>query len=244
MNLFKLEKLKIEAYSTSRRSLGDRRGTFEAMFNPASFSQKYEIAYAKDAGLGIGNEKVDYQRSKPSVLTLTLVLDGTGVSEFGLSALLRRKTVAARVKEFLDLTYRVNGAIHEPNYLTVKWGGGLTFACRLGSVNINYTTLDRDGSPLRAELEATFLSDADVKKLMRTANLTSPDLTHRLVVKEGDTLPLLSQQVYGSSQHYLMVAAANGLDDFRDLRPGMELAFPPLQNPSAEDGAAGDGTSA
>ncbi len=228
MNLFKLEKLKVEAYPSSARSLAQRIGTFEAMFNPDSFSQQYAIAYGKNKGFGSRNQKVDYQRNRPSELKLKLVLDGTGVSDYGLSALLGRKSVAARVKDFLDLAFRVNGNIHEPNYLTVRWGDALSFACRLGSVNVNYTNFDRDGSPLRAELDTTFLSDQDVKKLMRETNLSSPDLTHRVVVKEGDTLPFLSQQIYGSPEHYLMVASANGLDNFRDLPPGLELAFPPL----------------
>jgi nucleoid-associated protein YgaU len=34
--------------------------------------------------------------------------------------------------------------------------------------------------------------------------------------------------VYGDPRHYLLVAAANRLDDFRSLSPGQELRFPPV----------------
>ena len=62
----------------------------------------------------------------------------------------------------------------------------------------------------------------------RQANLQSPDLTHRRVVKEGDTLPLLCREIYGAPAYYLRVAQVNGLDDFRILTPGQELFFPPF----------------
>jgi nucleoid-associated protein YgaU len=208
------------------------------MFNPASFSQQYEILYTKNAGYGATNQQVDYQRSKPGALNLLLTVDGTGVSEIGLAALLGQKTVTERVKQFLDLTFRVNGKIHEPNFLTVEWGT-LVFACRLGKVEITYTTFDRDGSPLRAQLNATFLGDQEVKKQMSMDSLSSPDLTHWVTVAEGDTLPVLAQRIYGSADNYLTVAEANGLDNFRALEPGMELAFPPLDTSSTPPPANG-----
>ena len=110
-NPFKLEKLKIKAYN-SRSRAGNPIGTFEAMFNPASFNQRYEIQYGKGQGFNSTNKVINYARSKPSQLTLQLVLDGTGVDEIGLSVLGSRKTVQERIKEFVDLTFRMNGAIH------------------------------------------------------------------------------------------------------------------------------------
>jgi nucleoid-associated protein YgaU len=99
----------------------------------------------------------------------------------------------------------------------------------LQSVDIKYTTFDRDGSPLHAELAAVFVEDLDPKKKASLDRLSSPDLTHRRVVRSGDTLPLLCREIYGSAQHYLRVAEVNRLDDFRELRPGQELIFPPFE---------------
>ncbi len=228
----KLKKLTIKAYKSRSRGTGDLVGTFEAMFNPASFSQKYEIEYGKNQGMNSTNKVVSYSRSKPRALNLKLILDGTGVHEMGISQLAGQKTVSERVKEFIDLTFRMNGTIHEPNFLVVEWGGqedgGLIFSCRLGSVDVSYSSFDRDGSPLRAELDVTLISDQDVKKRMAKENKSSPDLTHSRIVKSGDTLPLLCQEIYGRSDYYLRVAQVNDLDDFRNLRPGQELFFPPL----------------
>jgi len=234
LDRMKLKKLKITAYSDGRRSVADEKGTFEAMFNPTSFSQKYEILYSKNQGINSTGKKVAYARSKPRELSLKLILDGTGVHEMGIRQLAGPSTVSDQVKKFIDLAFRMNGDIHEPNFLLVEWGGkedgGLIFSCRLASVNVSYTSFNRDGSPLRAELDISLISDKEVKKRQVKENKNSPDLTHRRVVKSGDTLPLLTKEIYGSAGHYLRVAQVNKLDDFRNLTPGQELIFPPLES--------------
>jgi nucleoid-associated protein YgaU len=233
LDRMKLQKLTIKAYRKTARSVGDLIGTFEAPFNPDSFSQKYVIEYGKHQGLNSTNKPVNYSRSKPRELSLKLLLDGTGVQDMGILQLGKQKTVSTRVKEFLDLTFHMNGDIHEPNFLVAEWGGkedgGLIFSCRLGSVDVAYTSFNRDGSPLRAELDVTLISDQDIRKRMARENKNSPDLTHSRVVKSGDSLPLLTKEVYGSSAYYLRIAQVNGLDDFRNLTPGQTIIFPPLE---------------
>ena len=56
----------------------------------------------------------------------------------------------------------------------------------------------------------------------------SPDLTHFRVVKAGDTLPLMAQQHYGAPGFVGLVVAANNLKNFRTLKVGQELYFPPI----------------
>jgi LysM repeat protein len=233
LDSMKLKKLTIKAYRKRERS-EPALGTFEAMYNPASFSQKYGIQYNKKQGLNSTDKEAVYAYSDPRELNLKLILDGTGVHEMGILKLGPQKTVSERVKDFIDLSFHMNGNIHEPNFLVVEWGGkedgGLIFPCRLASVNVSYTSFNRDGSPLRAELDVTLISDEAKKKRIAKENKRSPDLTHHRIVKSGDTLPLLTKEVYGSATHYLRVAQANNLDDFRNLTPGQELFFPPLES--------------
>ena len=230
-NPFKLEKLTITAYQDKKRATPVGQ-PFKAMFNPESFSQSYAIEYGKNQGMNSSNQKVDYARSKPSELSLKLLLDGTGSHELGAVTLKNKligndKTVAERIKQLLDISFRMNGKIHEPNYLLVSWGS-LIFSCRLSTIDINYTSFNPDGTPLRAELDIKLLADQEAKKQMSLEAKSSPDLTHSRIVKEGDTLPLLSKEIYGSAGHYLWIAQQNQLDDFRNLSPGLRLFFPPL----------------
>ncbi|MGR9053652.1 MAG: LysM peptidoglycan-binding domain-containing protein, partial [Gammaproteobacteria bacterium] len=69
----------------------------------------------------------------------------------------------------------------------------------------------------------------EVKTRMARESLSSPDLTHARMVLAGDTLPLMTERIYGTSKYYLRIAQINGLDDFRNLKPGSMLVFPPLE---------------
>ena len=226
-NQFKLEKLKIKAYKDVKRNEPDWVGTFEAMFNPESFSRKFEVVYGKSQGINTSDQTAKYSRNEPAELNLKLILDGTGASEPKMLRPTGGMKVSEQVDKLLKLTFGMNGDIHEPNYLVVAWGD-LNFSCRFGSLNVNYTSFDRSGVALRAELDITLYSDLDVEKRKAKEDKTSPDLTHSRVVMAGDTLPLLVKQVYGSTDHYLWLAGFNQLDDFRNLKPGQRLRFPPL----------------
>jgi nucleoid-associated protein YgaU len=84
-----------------------------------------------------------------------------------------------------------------------------------------------------ARLKTNFISDEDPDKRGLLENKSSPDLTHTRIVKSGDTLPLLTKEIYGSSQYYLRLAQINNINDFRNLTPGCEIIFPPLDRNGA-----------
>lgn len=231
-NLFKLEKLKINVYG-NRLRIGLPQDTFTVMFNPASVSMRHENVFHKLQGINTSGRRAMYSHSRSDQLKLELVLDGTGVTDFGLASLvgLGSKSVADQIDDFLKLCFHMDGEIHEPKFLKIQWGEGVLkdFDCRLQSVDISYTSFDRNGAPLRATLETTFVEDPEPSKRVRQEGKNSPDLSHTRIVKSGDTLPLLSQEIYGSSEHYLRLAQVNDLDDFRNLTPGQEIIFPPLE---------------
>lgn len=224
-NPFKLHKLKINAYESSKRR-GQPQASFTVMFNPASFAMRHENVFQKQQGLNTSGRQALYSHSQASTLQLDLILDGTGVVES-----IGQKSVATQIKDLLELCFYMDGKIHEPKYLKIQWGEGALkdFDCRLQSVDIEYSAFDRNGAPLHATLKTTFVADLDPNKRVRQEGKNSPDLTHTRVVKAGDTLPLLAKAIYGSAHYYLRVAQANHLDDFRNLTPGQELFFPPLE---------------
>ena len=66
------------------------------------------------------------------------------------------------------------------------------------------------------------------KDLEAESNKSSPDLTHVIEVRAGDTLPNLCNKVYNDPSYYMQVARVNNLSDFCRLVPGTRLVFPPL----------------
>jgi hypothetical protein len=228
LNLFKLEKLKIHVYG-NRKRMGVPQSTFEVMFNPESYSLSYENQFNAKQGINTSGRSAKYTMSKPSDLSLKIILDGTGVSNYGLTNLAgKKKDVYKEVQKFLKLTSYMDGKIHEPKFLKIEWGD-LIFKCRLKKADVSYTLFEKSGVPLRAEIDATFIGDLEDSERLKNENKSSPDLTHVRLVKAHDTLPLLCEEIYGAPHYYLTVAAANKLDDFRNLIPGTELFFPPLE---------------
>ena len=234
LNLFKLEKLRIEAYTDEDRHKPADPPSMEVMFNPTSYKKKHAIAYAGKSrrGIGAAGSPARYSYTPPSEISFQFVLDGTGVAFMGAEQLARMvlgKSVKKDIETFEKLCFKLNGAIHEINFLKISWGDHLDFSGRLQTLDITYKLFDEGGDPIRAELDVTFVEDKSAQTIALEVHKNSPDLTHVRTVKSGDTLPLLCKEIYGSSAYYLRVAADNGLNDFRNLTPGQKLRFAPLK---------------
>ena len=217
---FKIEKLKIIAYSDSKRK--SKEGEVEVVLKNESFNRIYNNQFKKFRGINTSGRKANFAFSNSSQLKLSLLFDNTGIFEE------HKEDVDDLIDKFMSLCFYVAGKIHEPRYLNIQWGKQ-NFDCRLQTVDIKYTMFDSSGIPLRADLETVFIEDIDDEKRKQLDNLSSPDLTHMKMVKAGDTLPMMTKDVYGDPKYYIHVAKVNKLDNFRQLQVGQQLFFPPLK---------------
>ncbi|MBN1480892.1 LysM peptidoglycan-binding domain-containing protein [candidate division KSB1 bacterium] len=216
-----LKKFKIEGFRDIQYNNKVAEADFFVMFNPASYSQKYEVEYEATQGRGTSGSVQQFKRIKPKDYTFDFVFDGTGVTS-------EENNVPKQIDHFLTLTARIDGEIHRPLYLKISWGS-LISQCILKSANISYSLFNSDGYPLRAKITATFSEIIDDERRTAEENKTSPDLTHHRIVKEGDTLPLMTHHIYGDASLYLKVAKSNNLTNFRNLTIGSVINFPPLK---------------
>lgn len=194
---------------------------FLAMFNPENIAISENIVYDSNAPTGQSGVDPHFLRVDPRTFTIELTLDGTGVNTNGVKI-----PVTAQVVLFRLATTSIDGGIHRPNYLLLQYG---LFICNcvLTSSTVTYTMFDMFGLPIRAKISASFTERTT--SLGNILNmLSSPDLTHSVQVKEGDLLPLLTNQVYKDQRYYLQVAKVNKLKNFRKLQAGSTLIFPPI----------------
>lgn len=229
-DLLKTDKLTINAYATAKRDgEGEPLGSFSAVFSLSSYSRRFENVFQSGtSGINTSGRAASYLYSQPSRLTFQLLLDNTGLHktspvhlDFG------DKTVEEQLANFLEVCQQYDGEIHQPRFLIVQWGT-LAFRCRLVSVEVNYTLFDKGGTPLRAELNTVFVEDMTDEERTKQEDKKSPDITRVRTFKAGDTLPALALDVYGSADYYLLLARANDIDHFREIQPGRDLIFPPL----------------
>jgi hypothetical protein len=190
--------------------------------NPESFVHKATNAYNWPDIVGLPKPTARFHKVGRDDLSFTLTLDGSRYIEDQLL------DVGGEIKALRDMLYKYQGAIHSPYYIQVIWGT-FRFNGLLTNFNVTHTLFQTTGKPLRARIELSFTGFTDVAMREMSAGKLSPDLTHRHVVRAGDTLSHLSYQFYGDAKYYLQVAQFNNLLNFTRLRPGTVLYFPPIR---------------
>jgi len=226
MSTGKKDKLKISPCSvdTDGNITVDKSREYEFFFNPSEFSHSYAIDYCKKEAIGQSSSDSKFSGIKPEKIKFTLLIDGTGVAATNSSPL----DVKTQVKNISDIIYKYDGEKHEPNHVRVLWGSQIFFG-RLESMSVENTLFKPNGVPLRAKLALSFTGFMSKEEEALRANRSSPDLSHLVEVKAGDTLPLLCNKIYKDSRYYIDVAKANNISNFRDIKPGQKLHFPPLR---------------
>jgi len=201
--------------------------SFTAMLNPADFKHSYGISYDKQKTQGEAAANPKFSAVDGEKVSFALVLDGTGVVAPATPAD-AGKGVKDHLAQLNKVVYQYVGTEHEPPHVRLLWGS-LIFFGRLESMSTQYTLFKPSGEPLRAKVDLSFVGAMSKQEAELVSNRSSPDLSHRVLVREGDTLPLLCDRIYGDSGYYLDVARFNGLAAFRHLKPGSQLHFPPLE---------------
>jgi LysM repeat protein len=204
-------------------------GTFIVVFNPNTFTINNKFEYNKEEAKGQKGGDPQFNSIPPLEFAIDFTIDGTGVGLANQSGD-KKDYVKKQIKSLRDITgCNINGDIHRPNYLAVLWG---TFyiECVLSAMSITYNLFDREGSPLRAKVNCSFLERIAPGKGGRQSRLESPDLTKYVVVKAGDQLPLIAKRKYGDAAYYIQVAKVNKLKNFRNLIPGTRIMLPPMED--------------
>lgn len=199
--------------------------------NPESFTQNFKVELNQQQGQGNQGTNPDYKGTKPEELKLDFVFDGTEIIE-GYKYNGDDPSVKAQLDIFMKTVYNMDGDIHRPHFLQVQWGKFM-FPCILSNLDLNYTLFKPNGDPLRVKVSASFLNYVAQKERVARERKKSPDLTHVRLVKAGDRLDLMTYKIYKKANYVLQVAKANELGSFREIRPGTELVFPPLDKTSA-----------
>lgn len=222
-----LEKMKIYAYNNPELSSEHQVGEpFVAMMNPETYSIETKMEFNLRQGHGTSGSTPRFELKLPEEMSFEFLFDNTGIIDDDPS-----ENLTDKIQDFATFLMGYDGSTHEPKFFKLAWGT-LLFKGRCTALNINYKLFNPDGSPIRAVCKVTFKEFKEEHLRVAEENNQSPDLTHLRVVKKGDTLPLMCWRIYGDSRHYLEVARANGLVNFRDLAPGSTIVFPPFAKAS------------
>jgi len=224
----KLEKMLILAFSDSEKAenggVNDSDDQFEALINPESYTLQYKLKFSQGAqGQGTSGAQLKYEYTEPEEITFDFLFDNTGIIDGQ-----PRDSISDDLKKFKDVLIGYKGDSHEPRHFKLVWGENSIFKGRVTELSIVYKLFRSDGTPIRAIATVKFKSSIEEQKRAAKENKSSPDLTHIRTVKQGDTLPMMCYSIYGDPKYYLQVAEVNGISNFRKLKPGSALFFPPI----------------
>ena len=237
-----LKKLKIKAKDKSGKEL-----VYTALVNPETYVIKQKVNYSPaNPPQGNPGKNQQYNFTSPPDIQFDFIFDSTGVIPKPLDGIAGalsgipiagaiaaalsdqpKYDILAEIEAFKNIVLKYDGDIHEPRDVQLLWGT-LSFVGKLISLQFNYKLFQPDGTPVRAVATAAFTGtiDDNLREALKKSN--SPDLTHIRKVAEGDTLSLMSYKIYGDASYYLEVARINKLFNFRDLEPGTDIFFPPI----------------
>jgi len=223
-----LEKLKVVAYSDPEFNNKIADGEFATLMNPEKYTYHYKIETDDNQASGTSTVSPKFNKKLPENLELDFVFDRSGVINGYASS---EDGIIEDIEKFKKVIMDYNGDEHKPNYLIISWGS-LLFKGALTEMDVEFKLFRPDGTPIRAIAKAKFQGFVEDNLRAARENNKSPDLTHYRTVTEGDTLPLMSYYIYGDSKYYLEVAKVNNIVNFRKLKTGQKLFFPPLQKQS------------
>ncbi|MEO6548943.1 MAG: LysM peptidoglycan-binding domain-containing protein [Ferruginibacter sp.] len=228
-----LKKMKIYAYTNvdvadnHLASIPGIDNPYSALINPETYTVEIKYEFENGQGQGSTGGHQQFKVKLPEEMSFEFLFDCTGIIDGK-----PKENIAIDIENFKKFLMDYDGNSHQPRFFKFVWGTDL-FKGRCSALNINYKLFNPDGSPLRAICKVSLKQATDEELRVIQQNDHSPDLTHYRVVQKGDTLPLMCFKIYGDSNYYLQVAAANKLQNFRNLETGTEIFFPPVEKTKA-----------
>lgn len=218
-----MSKIQITAYTDKGFSKTDGK-PLVLQINPKAFNLKKGIHYQENRQAGDNSASGVFDRYDGEKLSLEILIDCTGV----VPGTKENDNAYLKVDQLEKLVYAYKGEAHRPAFVEVAWGD-LIFKGQTTKFEVDYTLFDKNGVALRATVKLELANFTDEKTAKKKADKRSPDMSHLVVVREGDTLPALCRQFYDDSTLADQVARINGLNGFRRIPPGTELLFPHLK---------------
>lgn len=193
-------------------------------FNPTEYGIDYGARYADQNIPGLDMPLLQFVRGETRTLTLELLLDG--YEQRKSSGTDPTITVAGRLAKLREFIL-VDQELHAPPVVRFQWKE-ISFEGVFTQLREKYTLFDEEGKLLRARVTATLKSYRSPDVQTRDPARHSPDRTRVRSVRERETLAQLSTEAYGNPRLWRAIAAANGIDRPRFLKPGAPLKIPAI----------------
>jgi len=192
------------------------------MFNPFEYTVTKSNTYAEKEGSNQDVPTFEFKKGGAQTLKLKLVFDtyllGTDVS---LLTNQLWKLMESKTRTEGDRTEKV-----PPPDVAFEWGV-FKFVSVVTNMTQKFTLFSKEGLPVRAEADLTFTQHKDVNDYPAQNPTSGGGPIERIWrVLIGDRLDTIAAKVYGDATKWRLIAARNGIENPKALRPGTELSIP------------------
>ena len=217
--------MKITGYTDENFQTAFPGQPYTVMINPENIKLGRSIEYNEQQPPDSSSASQKYKSTPSDKLNFDITIDCTGIVDP------KRTDMATEIKTLETIVFTYNGKIHRPNFVKIQWGKNMLFKGVLTALDISYTHFRPDGSALRAKVTLAFSQYVAPQTVKQQDQDESPDVSHIVMVVEGDTLPQLCQRIWNDDSYYIQVARFNNLDKIRNLAKIDQLIFPPIIQP-------------
>ena len=214
----------------------DKGKVITALFNPTEYSFERTNSFKATPVPGLSSPLLQFVSGESDRLSLDLFLDDYTDPKGPTS--LQQKEENPLTKRLADLfkLLEIDRDLHAPPPVRFNWGP-LEFFAVIEKLSRKVTMFHPDGTPARATLSISFKEYRTLREQLEDPRRQSSDKTKRRVVVGREGLWLIAAREYDDSNEWVRIAAANDLDDPREIEPGDWLLLPPIENPNGTGNA-------
>jgi nucleoid-associated protein YgaU len=197
--------------------------TIRALFNPFEYGIERANTFKSTAIPGLSGPLLHFINGEADTLSIELLIDDyTDPPPPG------EKSVEERLAEMAGLL-EIDRKLHAPPIVQFLWGK-LSFTAIIEKLSRKITLFRPDGTAARATMNVSLKEYKTLPELTRGPRLESADKSKRRVIVGGDSLWALAAREYGDRAQWRVIAAANDIDDLRDVAAGDWVMLPPLES--------------
>lgn len=218
-----LSKAEIVVLETS----SGKKETIKCMINPAEYSIRRNVKYAKKSKPGKDEADYQYLYGDGTELTVSLYFDTTGGVKMleSVQQSVTQEPVSNYTKKIERLT-QCFGELHRPPKIAFLWGN-LHFTGLLSSFSQTFNMFGMSGIPLRAKLDLTICGIDDGTSQQKSP-FCSPDRTKYRTITQGMTLWQIAHDEYGDCDKWKLIAETNHIMNPFDVTPGQTVIIPAI----------------
>ena len=213
----------------------DQGKVIGVLFNPTEYSFERSNAYKSLPIPGLGTPLMQFVNGELDTLSMELFLDDYTDPQGPTSReKQQQQPLLNRLKDISKLL-EIDRDLHAPPPVRFNWGP-MEFTAVIDKLGRKVTRFHPDGTPARASLTVSFKEYRTLRRQLQEPRRESADKSKRRVIVGNDSLWLLASREYDEPREWVRIAAANDLDDPREIAAGDWLIVPPMENP----GGTGD----